>query len=154
MQRISQFIYGQTKNIQTIKRYKKLNLLNLRVGKLDFFNVFLQFLLSNQELILIKNKMIFFYDYFLFASFKSKEAYLIIGENKEIMNGGDQRAHPKTLTMQMREGASHLIVTVPSTSLSQKQDPEILSPQSAFCMIMQLAMNLKLRLTFVMLLRI
>ena len=66
----------------------------------------------------------------------------------------DQSAHPKTLTMQMREGASHLMVTVPSTSLSQKQDPEMLSPQSAFCMMMQLAMNLKLRLTLVMLLRI
>ena len=66
----------------------------------------------------------------------------------------DQRAHPKTLTMQMREGASHLIVTVPSTSLSQKQDPEILSPQSAFCIMIQFAMNLKFLLTPVIVLRI
>ena len=66
----------------------------------------------------------------------------------------DQRAHPKTLTMQMREGASHLMVTVPSTSLSQKQEPEILRPQSAFCMMIQLAMNLKFLLTVVMDLRI
>lgn len=62
--------------------------------------------------------------------------------------------HPKTFTMQMRVGASHLTVTVPSTSLSQKHEPEILSPQSAFCMMMQLAINLKFLLTFVMFLRI
>jgi hypothetical protein len=67
---------------------------------------------------------------------------------------GNHRAQPNTLTMQISEGASHLIVTVPSTSLSQKQDPEILRPQSAFCMIMQLAMNLKFLLTVVILLRI
>ncbi len=66
----------------------------------------------------------------------------------------DHSAHPKTLTMQMRVGASHFIVTVPSTSLSQKQDPEMLSPQSAFCMMIQLAMNLKFLLTVVMDLRI
>ena len=65
-----------------------------------------------------------------------------------------QRAHPKTLTIQMREGASHLIVTVPSTSLSQKHEPEMLSPQSAFCIMMQLAMNLKFLLTVVIFLRI
>ena len=65
-----------------------------------------------------------------------------------------QRAQPNTLTMQMRLGASHLMVTVPSTSLSQKQEPEMLSPQSAFCMMMQLAMNLKFLLTVVMFLRI
>ena len=64
------------------------------------------------------------------------------------------KAHPKTLTMQIKVGASHLIVTVPSTSLSQKHEPEILSPQSAFCMMMQLAMNLKFLLTVVILLRI
>ena len=68
--------------------------------------------------------------------------------------GEDQRAQPKTLTMQMREGASHLMVTVPSTSLSQKQEPEMLSPQSAFCIMIQLAINLKFLLTLVMLLRI
>ena len=45
--------------------------------------------------------------------------------------------------MQMSDGESHLTVTVPSTSLSQKQEPERLSPQSAFCMMMQLAINLK-----------
>jgi len=27
----------------------------------------------------------------------------------------DQSAHPNTLTIQIRDGASHLIVTVPST---------------------------------------
>lgn len=32
---------------------------------------------------------------------------------------GPQRAHPKTLTTQIREGESHFTVTVPSTSLSQ-----------------------------------
>lgn len=63
-------------------------------------------------------------------------------------------AQPNTLTMQMSVGASHLIVTVPSTSLSQKQEPEILSPQSAFCMMMQLAINLKFLLTCVIFLRI
>jgi hypothetical protein len=66
----------------------------------------------------------------------------------------NQRAQPKTFTMQMREGASHLIVTVPSTSLSQKQEPEMLSPQSAFCIMIQLAMNLKFLLTAVMLFKI
>jgi len=71
-----------------------------------------------------------------------------------IMIDVNQSAHPKTLTMQIREGASHLIVTVPSTSLSQKQEPEILSPQSAFCIMMQFAMNLKFLLTDVMFLRI
>lgn len=70
------------------------------------------------------------------------------------MGNLDQRAHPKTLTMQMRVGASHLTVTVPSTSLSQKQEPEMLRPQSAFCMMMQLAMNLKFLLKAVMFLRI
>lgn len=70
------------------------------------------------------------------------------------MMNADQRAQPKTLTMQMSVGASHLIVTVPSTSLSQKHDPEMLSPQSAFCMMIQLAMNLKLRFTLVIFLRI
>ena len=65
-----------------------------------------------------------------------------------------QSAHPNTLTMQIREAASHLMVTVPSTSLSQKHDPEMLSPQSAFCMIMQLAMNLKFLLTLVMFFKI
>jgi hypothetical protein len=62
--------------------------------------------------------------------------------------------HPKTFTMQIRVGASHLTVTVPSTSLSQKQEPEILRPQSAFCMMMQLAMNLKFLFTFVMFFKI
>lgn len=66
----------------------------------------------------------------------------------------DQSAQPKTFTMQISVGASHLIVTVPSTSLSQKQEPEILSPQSAFCIMMQLAMNLKFLLTVVIFLRI
>jgi len=70
------------------------------------------------------------------------------------MTDVNQSAHPKTLTMQIREGASHLIVTVPSTSLSQKQEPEMLSPQSAFCIMMQFAMNLKFLLTDVMFLRI
>lgn len=56
--------------------------------------------------------------------------------------------------MQMSEGESHLTVTVPSTSLSQKQDPERLSPQSAFCMMIQLAMNLKFLFLEVMFLRI
>lgn len=66
----------------------------------------------------------------------------------------DQSAQPKTLTMQMRLGASHLMVTVPSTSLSQKQEPEMLSPQSAFCMMMQFAINLKFLLVPVIYLRI
>lgn len=72
----------------------------------------------------------------------------------DIMRMINHRAHPKTFTMQIRLGASHLIVTVPSTSLSQKHEPEMLSPQSAFCMMMQLAMNLKFLLTVVMFLRI
>ena len=70
------------------------------------------------------------------------------------MRNLDQSAHPKTLTMQIKVGASHLTVTVPSTSLSQKQEPEMLSPQSAFCMMMQLAMNLKFLLNSVIFLRI
>lgn len=69
-------------------------------------------------------------------------------------NKMNQRAHPKTLTIQMSEGESHLTVTVPSTSLSQKQDPERLSPQSAFCMMMQLAINLKFLFFAVMLFKI
>ncbi len=74
--------------------------------------------------------------------------------NQNRMNIGNQSAHPNTLTIQIREGESHLTVTVPSTSLSQKQDPERLSPQSAFCMMMQLAMNLKFLFLVVMFLRI
>ena len=66
----------------------------------------------------------------------------------------DQSAQAKTCTIQISVGASHLTVTVPSTSLSQKQEPEMLSPQSAFCIIMQLAINLKFLLTFVMFFRI
>lgn len=58
-------------------------------------------------------------------------------------------AQPKTLTTQISDWESHFTVTVPSTSLSQKQDPDKFNPQSAFCMIMQLVMNLKFLLTLV-----
>ncbi len=53
------------------------------------------------------------------------------------------KAHPKTLTMQVKLGESHLTVTVPSASLSQKQDPLRISPQSIFCMMIQFEINLK-----------
>lgn len=66
----------------------------------------------------------------------------------------NQRAQPNTFTMQISEFESHLTVTVPSTSLSQKHDPERLSPQSAFCMMMQLAINLKFLFFAVIFLRI
>ncbi len=72
-------------------------------------------------------------------------------QNIELLN---QRAHPKTLTTQIRDGESHLTVTVPSTSLSQKQEPERLSPQSAFCMMIQLVIYLKFLLTPVIAFRI
>ena len=70
------------------------------------------------------------------------------------LNFAAQRAQPKTLTIQISEVESHLTVTVPSTSLSQKQEPLRFRPQSAFCMMIQLAMNLKFLLTEVMALRI
>ena len=55
--------------------------------------------------------------------------------------------------MQINDEESHFTVTVPSTSLSQKQDPERFRPQSAFCIMIQLAINLKFRLVAVIVLR-
>ena len=85
------------------------------------------------------------------ARVKLLSKWILIKQN---IFDGDQRAHPKILTMQINEGESHLTVTVPSTSLSQKQDPERLRPQSAFCMMIQLAMNLKFLFLEVIFLRI
>jgi hypothetical protein len=71
-----------------------------------------------------------------------------------IISLNDHKEQPNTLTIQINVVESHLTVTVPSTSLSQKQEPEIFNPQSAFCMIIQLAINLKFLLTVVIALRI
>lgn len=55
----------------------------------------------------------------------------------------DQVKHANTLTIQMSESESHLMVMLPSVSLSQKQDADRLMPQSDFWIITQLAIILK-----------